>query len=388
MFNRLLFPFALALFASTFSTLNAQDKFSDRFTPTANRWSILIYASDSNSRYSESFKNFRRLANSLRSSDASENVVVFSPFESAANRRPTFQTLDALLAWFRENQTRSGKLGLEAARGDREAPLEIRLFVCGQSENNELRLPDSNSTQTIKIDAFRSALREGDRPCERTLLFFNLASETRTRGSSAVLAPLVDEAPTFNDESNNAWGAAPRQFQETYFRTLFFNQSDAQFFAVLADAFEGDADVLNADKIVTAFEIRDYLRNVSSVAPGIELAGQDFPIAQSRKTPPAPPSDLFLKAAGSLSGAGQGLLAQEATRRVFAKFRQSDYERLRFSQNRRPTFEQIRDGDYILSPRDDSWLILRLNSSSNNIYYLEAASFAEVAQAVGERSAR
>ncbi len=310
MFRRFLFPLALAVFAAPFAAVDAQDQFTDAFTPNANRWSIMIYAS-SGKQNSPGFLNFDRLATALRSNDAEENVVVFSPFEARSERRPTRETLDALLAWLRQNDQADATLGLPAARGDRSAPLEIRLFLCGRVEGTALRLPDSS--QTVELDAFRSALRDGPAPCERTLLFFNLASETRTRGASAVLAPpLVDDA-IFENEAPLE-NATP--FLEGYYRTSFFNQSDAEFFAELADAFEGNADGLRADGIVTALELLEHLGAVAPIVPETERIGQDFPVAKSGKTPSAPPSKLFSRAAEALRKKNRPVFAQEAERRA------------------------------------------------------------------------
>ncbi|MBQ6827230.1 MAG: hypothetical protein IJO46_04375 [Thermoguttaceae bacterium] len=374
---------------TAFAQANAQVEFAADFTPSANCWSILIYASP-DAESSPSFRSFGRLVDQTRSqnADAADRVVVFSPFETSADRRPTRDVLDALLAWFRQNRTESATLRLPAARGDRSAPLEIRLVLCGQLQGAALRLPDSS--QTIELDAFRSALREGDAPCERTLFFLNLASETRTRGSSAVVAPLIVDEEIFDDE--NFYDAESQDgasaFLESYYQTLFFNQLDSDFFGALANAFAGDADALHADGVVTALELLEHLRDVASVAPEMKRLGQDFPVAKTSKTPPAPPFALFQRASASLRAKNQTLLADEALRRALLNFEADDYAKLRFYNNHRPEFESLRDGAFALSFHSASWLKLSLNAFPDKTYHISASSFANVAKAAEERKSR
>lgn len=288
---------------SPFFPATAQDSTLDELAPNANRWTLIVYATG-DEQDSPSVRHFQRLAEVLRAaSDRPSNVVVFSPFEESPTRRPTENVLRETLAWLRDADSPSETLELPAMRSDASEPVELRFILGGKTQGDALLLPDASETsQPVKIDDFIAAVRDVGSPCERALFFFNLNSEATRRGSAVNLGSLaLDGDATQDDETIER---RRQDFPQSYFRTLFFGQDDATFFGALANAFEGEADVLNADGIVTALETLEYLRDVASETPSFQRLGQDFPLTRSQKAKPVAPRRFSFESAPRSSAEG------------------------------------------------------------------------------------
>ena len=396
MFQRLFTPFVFAFLASTLASANAQNLSTDDFTPAVNCWSVLIYAStDSNN--SPSFRRFQELATTLRNQSAAQSrVVVFSPFETLETRKPSPNVLRATLAWLRDADSPNAVLGLPAMRADQTQPVELRFILCGQTRGAALQLPNSQTDKVedvIKVDDFIAAVRDVDSPCERALFFFNLSAETTTRGSGGVrLAPISEENDSeetvfLNDDVKNN-NLERLNLPQSYYRTVFFGQSDEVFFESLTSAFQGQADLSNDDGVVTALETLEYLRDVAPRTPGFQRLGQDFPLTRSRAAKPARPTRLFAKLGNASPLKGQKELTTEALRRAFQEFRPDDYARLSFSSGNRPSSAELSalgEGRFTATPYNDDYILLTLGNSQ---YYLHAETFQAVAASVEQRKAQ
>lgn len=385
MLRRFLWLLLLVFLALSGEPANAQDLSPGDFTPSSNCWAILIYASSSNQN-SSSFQRFQDLTATLREQSGSPSqVVAFSPFETSATRRPSPDVLRELLVWFRDAATPNATLDLPAMRADARRPVELRFVLCGETRGAALLLP--GSTSTVKIDDFVAAVRDVDSPCERALFFFNLVGETTTRG--AATAVRVEPATLNGDVVNDAWEeSAPERsaFPQSYFRTVFFNQDDAAFFESLTNAFQGAADVLNADGVVTALETLEYVRDVAAKTPSFQRLGQDFPLTKSRKPQAARPTELFARLGVALASKGQKELTTEALRRAFRDFQPDDYAKTAF-YGARPPLDALVDGRFTAEPYSNPYYTLVYTNDAPQPYYLVTDSFKQVAKSVEQRKA-
>ncbi len=288
---------ALAAALGTFATgrADAADE------PNSNRWTIVFYDSSSpdpgvaSALDADARANFEGFVETVRArerdaGDAS-NVVVFSPFESRPNRRPTPENARAILDWIRDSGAPSKALDLPALRVERNAPVDLRLFIDVAVRGARVVL--GGRTGEIGIRDLERALGESQPRVERVLKIENRRSQGTAKGA----APFAVRPGSFGSaEETGASDSEPTSvFSQSRNGSTFQATSSEDYFALLREALDGYADTTGpyriSDGVITLVELLEYLRSSCPEAPrpnyegaGVSELYRETPIV-GRKAP-------------------------------------------------------------------------------------------------------
>ncbi len=288
--ERILLTFAVLLGVS--ASTCADDSESPNATSGSNRWAIFIDASnDSNDENEAAFVEFRDAL--IASGVPEENALVYSASSTDPKKRPTRETLDALLTALKQpdkfvllpGETQERRLRNE------EGVCEVQIYltslgVADESTGeaffapcdvDESQIVDAKDPRLVSLNAIEDALLftdDGQVHLERAFFVVALNSpKAATRGSNGENSRVLNgvdpkRIPTRGTNDENERVAT----KFAYFRIAtknarFDDRLVGSFYSTLRDGLKGSADVAgDQNGTVSAEELATYLETTARIA--------------------------------------------------------------------------------------------------------------------------
>ncbi len=316
--ERILLTFAVLLGVN--ASARADDSKIENASSPPNRWAIFIDASnDSNN--DAAFGEFRDAL--IASGVPEENALVYFGSSRDPKKRPTRETLDALLKALKQpdkfvllpGETQERRLRNE----DGVCEVQIYLTSLGVSDEatgeaffapsdvDESQIVDAKDPRLMSLNAIEDALLfadDGQAPLERAFFVVALNSpKAATRGSNGVNSRVLNgvdpkRIPTRGADDENERGTT----KFAYFRIAtknarFDDRLVGSFYSTLRDGLKGSADVAgDQNGTVSAEELATYLETTARIAQrtvAVDRSGNvEYPLCDAQ-IKASIPTELF-----------------------------------------------------------------------------------------------
>ena len=317
---RILLTFAVLFGVS--ASARADDSKIENAPSPSNRWAIFIDASNnSNDENEAAFVEFRDAL--IASGVPEKNVLVYSASSPDPKKRPTRETLDALLKALKQpdkfvllpGETEERRLRNEVG----VCEVQIYLTSLGVSDEatgeaffapcdvDESQIDDEKDPRLMSLNAIEDALLfadDGQTPLERAFFVVALNSpKAATRGPNGEISRVLNgvdpkRIPTRGADDENERGTT----KFAYFRIAtknarFDDRLVGSFYSTLRDGLKGSADVAgDQNGTVSAEELATYLETTARIAQrtvAVDRSGNvEYPLCDAQ-IKASIPTELF-----------------------------------------------------------------------------------------------